>query len=108
MAEGSSVDVEKRRKRNKTAAPRSVNFTKAEKSIVIDLVKAYHDTVENKQSDAVTSKVCNITCLLIISTLFFSHVSRIIRWEENRDRQCPLNNLSFVPLPIIRITVCIP
>jgi hypothetical protein len=37
---------------------RSANFSKVEKSILAELVDIYKDVLENKKTDAATSKVC--------------------------------------------------
>lgn len=38
---------------NKTPRKRAVNFSQAEKVILIDLISKYKDTLENKRSDII-------------------------------------------------------
>jgi len=53
----SENNLNKSKVKNKSLAPRTANFTQAEKSLLTDLVDIYKKTVENKHTDAATSRV---------------------------------------------------
>lgn len=66
---------------NKAQRKRAQNFSEAEKMILINLVQENKDVLENKRSDAVTSKDKD-KCWKIIEHLFNSRSSSEYRSSE--------------------------
>ena len=53
-------------KKKNTGLPRAANFSSMEKELLTTLVTSYRNVLENKQTDAVTTKVCTDTCMIYL------------------------------------------